>query len=109
MKLKSDREMSSLTSTKIKVGNGYCCVFAWFCVFSQICIYLIGKIKACVLQGLPLLRHMDRSAIFSLISLIDSIKDSICLYDNSVFGQYCRLHFGLRILNPLKYKILFSK
>lgn len=86
MKLQSDREMSSLTSTKIKVGNGHCCVLL-NCVFSRIFIYLIGEIKAQVLQGLPLSGHMDRNTISTVISLMDSVRGSISLYDDSVSGQ----------------------
>lgn len=84
MKLKSDREMPILASTKLKVGNRHRVVFAWLCGFSRIFIYLIGKIKACVLQGQPLLGRMDRNAIFSLISLMDSVKFPVSLHDNSV-------------------------
>ena len=65
MKLKSDREMSNPTSTKIKVGNGQHCVFAGVHGFSRIFIYLIGQIKARVLQGLPILGHVNRNE-FSL-------------------------------------------
>lgn len=108
MKLKSDREMSSLTNTKIKVGNGHCCVFAWLCGFSRIFIYLIGEIKARVLQGWPLLGHVDRNAIFSVISLMDSVKISISLYDNSVSGYCCLSNFGLYILNTFRYVTLYQ-
>lgn len=68
MKLRSDREMSSLTSTEIKAGDGQRCVFARLCGISRIFIYLIGHVEACVLQGLPLLEHVDRNAISSAIS-----------------------------------------
>lgn len=69
MKLKSDREMSSRTSTEIKVGDGQRRAFARLCgVSRRIFIYLIGHTEACVLQGLPLLQHVDRNAIFSAIS-----------------------------------------
>lgn len=86
MKLQADRETSSLTSTEITVGNGPCCVLL-DCVFSRIFIYLIGEIKARVLQGLPLSGHMDRNTISTVISLMDSVRGSISLYDDSVSGQ----------------------
>lgn len=54
-------------------------VFLLDCGFSRIFIYLIGKIKARVLQGQPLLGHVDRNAIFYVISLMDSVKISISL------------------------------
>lgn len=103
MKLKSVGEMSILSRTGIEVDNGTVVFFffAWLCGFSRIFIYLIGKIKPCGLQGWPVFGHVDINAIFSVISLMYSVKTPTYRHVREIFSLYIK-HFCERISNIFK-------